>query len=133
MPYALCIIDELWLHLWRYRLHRHSPAEQPRDGDGVAPADGGQFSVKKMNSRRWNQRLTVKLPNHAHTPMNLMLLWLCGVTCGSFLSSRGSSKQEENRTGGAEMRGGKGSFTPASIFPSSDLWVSASPVRCFLL
>jgi hypothetical protein len=44
-----------------------------------------------------------------------------------------AEKKSNRRRGDAEVRGGKGSFFPTNIFPSSDLRVSASPVRLFLL
>jgi hypothetical protein len=44
-----------------------------------------------------------------------------------------SGSQSNRRRGDAEVRGGKESFFLASFFPSSDLRVSAPPVRCFLL
>ena len=50
------------------------------------------------------------------------IIGLYGVSRGLF-SSYGPIKAKENRTGDAEMSGGKTDFSPASIFSSSDLRV----------
>ncbi len=42
-----------------------------------------------------------------------------------------AEKKSNRRRGDAEVRGGKGSFFPTNIFPSSDLRVSASPRLLF--
>ncbi len=57
------------------------------------------------------------------------LMWVYYQSFGLIKAGRKSNK----RRGDAEVRGGKCSFSPAGIFPSSDLRVSASPVRYFLL
>ncbi len=50
-----------------------------------------------------------------------------------FSQCLGLLKAGKIECGDAEVRGGKCSFFPASIFHSSDLRASAPPVRCFLL
>ena len=55
-------------------------------------------------------------------------VWVFSPSLGLIKAGRKSNR----RRGNAEVRGGKCSFSSASIFPSSDLRASASPVRCFL-
>ncbi len=54
-------------------------------------------------------------------------VWVFSQYLGLIKARRKSNR----RRGDAEVRGGKGSFSLAGILPSSDLRVSAPPVRCF--
>jgi CheY-like chemotaxis protein len=63
------------------------------------------LSRKDAKGKHWPESKSMRSTS---SPNEFILFcWLCGVPCGSLLSSRGSSKREENRTGGAEWRGGE--------------------------